>query len=123
MNIVRAYKWTFISGAFILLLLLLPSQLFPKTPQNQIGLDKVVHAFLFGAMTAVFSAEHRAGKKVSPPFVMSLFVISAFALLTEFCQVLTHTRHFDVRDWGADIIGILIALLAMRLVAHLSAHP
>jgi putative flippase GtrA len=41
-------------------------------------LDKIVHGFLFGVVTAVFCAEHRRWTKVSPPFFLS-FAIIGFA--------------------------------------------
>ncbi len=121
MNAVKSYKWTIMSAVSVLVLLLLPSQFFPKTPRGTIEIDKIVHAFLFGAVTAIFCAEHRQWKKMNPPFFFSFIVIGAFAFLTETSQLATKTRHFDMKDFSADIIGIAAALLIMRLVATMGA--
>jgi VanZ family protein len=120
MSTIKSYKWTIASAIAVLVLLLIPSQAFQKAPQSLIGLDKFVHAILFGAMTAVFCAEHRALKKMNPKFLLSLIIISAFAFLTEISQLLTITRHFDLKDFGADTIGIATALVVMRIATVLS---
>jgi len=117
MDTIKSYKWTIASSVSVLVLLLLPSQAFFRTPRSAIEIDKLVHALLFGSVTAVFCAEHRAWKKRSPAFFLSLTVIGTFALLTELGQLFTKTRHFDMKDLAADIIGIAAALLIMRLVA------
>lgn len=118
MDRIKSYKWTIASSVSVLVLLLLPSQVFPKTSSGLIEIDKIVHALLFGSVTAVFCAEHRAWKKTNPPFFLSLAVIGAFALLTEMSQRLTKTRHFDMKDLTADLVGIAAALLLTRLVAR-----
>jgi len=118
MNAVKSYKWTLASAISVLVLLLLPSQFFPKTPRGIIELDKIVHVILFGTVTAIFCAEHQAWKKMNPPFFLTLIVIGAFAFLTETSQLATKTRHFDMKDFSADAIGIAAALLIMRLVAR-----
>jgi len=121
MERIKSYKWTIASSVSVLVLLLLPSQVFPKTSRGLIEIDKVVHTLLFGSVTAVFCAEHRAWKKMSPPFFLSMAVIGAFALLTEMGQRFTKTRHFDMKDLAADVVGIAAALLLMRLVARTRA--
>jgi hypothetical protein len=118
MDSIKSYKWTIASSVSVLVLLLLPSQVFPKTSRGLIEIDKIVHALLFGSVTAVFCAEHRAWKKRNPPLFLSLAVIGAFAFLTELCQRLTKTRHFDMKDFAADLVGIAAALLLTRLVAR-----
>ncbi len=122
MERIKSYKWTIASSVSVLVLLLLPSQVFPKTSRGLIEIDKVVHTLLFGSVTAVFCAEHRAWKKTSPPFFLSMAVIGAFALLTEMGQRFTKTRHFDMKDLAADVVGIAAALMIMRLVARRRNH-
>lgn len=117
MDRIKPYKWTIASSVSVLVLLLLPSQVFFRTPQSAIEIDKLVHALLFGSVTAVFCAEHRAWKKRSPAFFLSLAVIGTFALFTELGQLFTKTRHFDMKDLVADFVGIAMALLIMRLMA------
>lgn len=80
-------------------------------------LDKIVHGFLFGIVTAVFCAEHQRWTKVSPPLFLSFAIIGVFSFMTEVSQLATKTRHFDLKDFGADLIGIAAGLLLMRLVA------
>ena len=118
MKVIKWYKWTISSAAFVLVLLLLPSKVFPRTPRALIEIDKVVHAFLFGSVTAIFSSEYKALKKLSPPFFLSLAIIGVFAFLTEVSQLATKTRHFDMLDFCADIVGIGLALLITRLIAN-----
>lgn len=120
MNTIKSYKWTIASAMVVLLLLLMPFRIFQQTPQSLNDFDKFIHAILFGAMTAVFCAEHSALKKINPKFLLSLVIISAFAFLTEIGQLLTITRHFDLKDFGADAIGIAAALLVMRIATMLS---
>lgn len=117
MALLKSYKWTIASAAIVLTLLLLPSQVFPKTPRSPLELDKIVHAILFGAVTAIFCGEHRAWKKVNPPFFLSLLIFGIFALITEASQLFTHTRHYDLLDLRADLVGIISALLIMRIIA------
>jgi len=57
---------------------------------------------------------------MNPKFLLSLIIISAFAFLTEISQLLTVTRHFDLKDFGADTIGIATALVVMRIATMLS---
>jgi VanZ family protein len=121
MDVIKSYKWTIASSVSVLVLLLLPSQVFPKTPRGIIEIDKVVHAVLFGSVTAIFCAEYRTWGKKSPPLFLSLALIGVFAILTEMSQLITQTRHFDIKDFIADIIGIAAALLIMRLIAKLGA--
>lgn len=119
MRILKFYKWTIASSFLVLLLLLLPAHLFPKTPRSMFEWDKVIHGFLFGIVTAVFCAEHKRWTKLNPPFFLSLAIIGVFSFLTEISQLATKTRHFDLEDFGADLIGILAGLLFMRLIAWL----
>lgn len=117
MNYINSYKFTITGAAVVLVLLLLPSQFFPKTPRTFIELDKVVHAILFGAVTAIFCAEHFARERRSPPFFLTLIIVAAFAMLTEMSQLFTRTRHFDMRDFAADMVGIAIVLASAKLLA------
>jgi len=117
MALLKLYKWTIASAAIVLILLMLPSQVFPKAPRSPFELDKLVHAILFGAVTAIFCGEHRAWKKINPPFFLSFFIFGIFALITEASQLFTRTRHYDLLDLRADLAGIASALLIMRIIA------
>jgi len=117
MNYAKSYKFTIAAALAVIILLLLPAQFFPRTPHTIIELDKVVHGILFGIVTAVFSAEHFSRTRKSPPFLLTLFIFAAFAMLTETSQLFTRTRKFDLRDFAADMVGIAAALLLSWLVA------
>ncbi len=117
MNYAKSYKFTITASLAVMVLLLLPSQFFPKTSHSMIELDKVVHGILFGIVTAVFSAEHFVRTRKSPPFFLTLVIFAAFSLLTETSQLFTHTRKFDIRDFAADMVGIIVALVLSWLVA------
>ncbi len=117
MNYAKSYKFTIAAALVVIVLLLLPSQFFPRTPRTAIELDKVVHAILFGIVTAIFSAEHFSRTRKSPPFLLTLLTFAAFSILTETSQLFTKTRHFDMRDFAADMVGIAAALVLSRIVA------
>ncbi|MCX8013630.1 MAG: VanZ family protein [Rectinema sp.] len=119
MKIITHYKWTILSAALVLTILLLPSALFLKMPSRSLLNDKTVHAILFGFMTAVFSLEYRHWKKLHAPLIPTFLAISAFAYLTEIAQSVTPSRHYDLRDFLADLVGIAVGIMAVRVVCYL----
>ncbi len=118
MNYAKSYKFTIIAALVVITLLLLPAQFFPRTPRTFIELDKVVHVILFGVVTTIFSAEHFARTRKSPPFLLTLIICAAFSILTEVSQLFTRTRKFDMKDFAADIVGIGIALVLSWIVVR-----
>lgn len=118
MNIIARYKWSILSAVLVLTLLLLPSALFQKMASRSLLNDKSVHAILFGFLTAVFCIEHRYWKKSHPPILPTFLVIGIFAYLTELAQAATRSRHYDVRDFYADLGGIVFGILAARAAAY-----
>lgn len=117
MRMLKQYKFTIASAALVIALLLLPSQFLPKPRRSAIEVDKIVHALLFATVTAVFCAEHFARTRKSPLFFLTLGTVASFAILTELSQHLTRTRHFDLKDFAADVVGIVAALAISKLTS------
>ncbi len=89
---------------FLLLIELEPSKgSFPHA-------DKLVHAFLFLTLSGV-------GYLAFPKTIRLVLVSLAFyGIITEVLQhMLTVTRHASVLDWAADVTGILLCVLIIRL--------
>jgi len=117
-----SYK-NFIPGIlwFILLLFLicLPKQEMPEIKPvwwfSVIRLDKIVHAAMFGMLNylfifPIFKSEMVESTKVNY-FIWISLAASIWGLLTEFIQLLVPGRSFELWDWFADSIGVLIALV------------
>lgn len=119
MKMLARYKWSILSAVLVLTLLLLPSALFQKMASRSLLNDKTVHAILFGFLTAVFCLEHQYWKKSHPPIVLTFLVISIFAYLTELAQMATRSRHYDARDFFADVVGIAAGMLTARAIASI----
>ena len=77
--------------------------------------DKIVHAAMFGMLNylfiiPIFNAEMVVSTKVKY-FIWISLAASIWGLLTEFIQLLVPGRSFELWDWFADSLGVLIALI------------
>jgi type IV secretory pathway TrbD component len=85
--------------------------------QDLFQYDKAIHAILFGVQTwllakALLNYQYKSYSKI---IWLSMFISSAYGLLTEVLQgSLTTTRTFDYADWIADTIGCVIAALVLN---------
>ena len=99
----------------ILVLICLPGSDIPtvSTWMNDIYLDKWVHAGLFAVLTFLFIypiARLNFTKTVKKSIAFKIAIaIWLWALTTEFIQKFIPDRSFDMFDWLADSLGILIA--------------
>lgn len=81
--------------------------------------DKWIHVFLFGML--VFLVNRPFGLSDFPlsrknnTFVLTGVAVSAWGLVTEIIQkYFVPGRDFELADWGADILGSLIAVLLSK---------
>lgn len=74
-------------------------------------LDKIIHATLFAALTAV-------GYCAYAKYSIWLYIgLAAYGILTELSQgAFTTTRYASVYDWLADLTGILLCILAIKII-------
>ena len=77
--------------------------------------DKIIHAGMFGMLNylfiiPIFKSEMVVSTKINYFIWISIFA-SVWGLSTEFIQLLVPGRSFDLWDWFADSVGVLMALL------------
>ena len=82
-------------------------------------LDKFVHAFMFALLTFLFLlpiAESSMFKKEKRHYFIRIGIAACiWGITTEFIQLFyCPTRSFDLLDWAADSIGVLIAVIYCR---------
>jgi VanZ family protein len=103
----------------VLILICLPKQEMPEIEPmwwfSIIRPDKVVHAVMFGMLNylfifPIFKSEMVESTKVNY-FIWISLAASVWGLSTEFIQLLVPGRSFDLLDWLADSIGVLMALI------------
>lgn len=84
----------------------------PEVPQpfSMIGLDKLVHAGLFGVQAALAG---RALRQDSRPWWPALVGVIAFGAFTEVEQFFIPSRSMELDDFLADSIGAIIGLVAI----------
>jgi VanZ family protein len=72
--------------------------------------DKIIHATLFAMLTAV---GYLAYEKYSTWLYIGL---TAYGIMTEISQsAFTITRNASIYDWLADLVGILLCMLAIKI--------
>lgn len=107
---------------------LLPARFFSQveTPLPPIpGLDKIVHALMYAALTAAYLHTLPVHKRANLRTVLCVALISAvFGLVMELCQQwLTTTRSMDPFDELANVTGALVcALLAFAWARRISIN-
>ncbi|MCC6142659.1 MAG: VanZ family protein [Candidatus Hydrogenedentes bacterium] len=82
------------------------------------GLDKIVHVFLYGGLTALVSAGIRTAPRRASAmrqfWVPIVFAVS-FGIVDEFHQYFIPLRNFDPLDVVANTTGALLAQVALCL--------
>ncbi len=109
-----AIGWT----VFVTILLCLPGSAFPSEDWfNKYYVDKLVHAFLFGTLVALYVlyikyADLNDKKKLA---IFVTVCACLFGLAMEFVQkyYIPH-RAFEMLDFAADSVGAIIAFLLLR---------
>ena len=108
--------WFFI----VLILMCLPGDELPETDWLHVNyFDKIMHVCVFSFLCFLFCWPfYKSG--VSKPERNSYFIkialsVSIWGLTTEFIQkYIAIGRSFDLLDWAADSIGVLIAFLITK---------
>ena len=82
-------------------------------------LDKWVHGIMFAVMTFLFLlpiADSSMFKKIKRHYFIRIGIAACiWGLTTEFIQKFyCPTRSFDLFDWAADSIGVLVAVIYCR---------
>lgn len=114
MNFIKKYKLTIITIVLIFIAILMPGQDVPEVGIQ--GIDKIVHFTMFGVLTLCFYWEYIHSKGKAPQFMMTWLSLEAFAYLTEIMQLFANGRSYDMKDFIADSIGILLGLAFFKLL-------
>lgn len=77
------------------------------------GLDKLVHAALFGILAWLALQARARGGARRPPVWFLLVAIGVFAGADEWVQQFITGRSADLMDWIADMTGVLSAVLIL----------
>jgi len=121
-NFLPGIIWFFV----ILVLICIPGDEIPQPRGwfewiNLIQFDKLVHSGIFAVLTFLFIRPvARAGfsKKIQWNYFLFISLMACiWGLTTELIQkFFIPTRRFDLIDWTADSIGVLLALLLCRYI-------
>ncbi len=116
-KIIPGIAWFFL----VLFLICLPGNEFPKDIEwlDKIYFDKFVHIGLFGILTFLwmmpFVKSNINNKSKIQVILKIAFAVSIWGLTTEFIQkFFIPFRAFDLWDWAADSVGVLMAWLYWR---------
>ncbi len=105
-----ATVWTLV----VLLALFLPARAIDAPESLSIpGLDKAVHFILFAILTFLIAMALRE-RGISYKAWMLCLILGLFGLSTELIQTLIEDRNGDILDFGADMAGVVIALLIIK---------
>lgn len=109
--------WFFI----VALLTLLPGNDLPESGWlgDIAGFDKLVHIALFGGLTFLFCIPyfkvHFSFQKKLNSFIKIALATSVWGITVEFLQkYFVPGRDFELLDWAADSVGVLIAFWLCR---------
>lgn len=118
-------EWTFSLGlrrwacglhlALIAVLSLLPAWIFPPSVTSVAGLDKVVHAVLYGVLGALLYWTATASRKDANPTLWWLGAMG-YGVLMEVLQLILSgaSRGFSWGDVLANAVGVAVGWLVMR---------
>jgi len=101
----------------VMVIICMPKQDLPDVADwfHRIYFDKWVHAGMFGVLTlpTIFPFHKVYGnrKKLITLIVTISCATSCWGLVTECIQLYVPGRSFDLLDWAADSLGVLLAAL------------
>lgn len=104
-----------LAGGWALVAAVIFVSLWPDMPDVDVGvkfIDKFGHAIAYASLMAYFGFIYQ---KRSHAGIFMLLVLLGVAL--EFVQWLSGKRMFELMDIGANVAGITIGLIAVRVVA------
>jgi VanZ family protein len=98
----------------------------PSVPAPPVaGADKAAHLLLYGAFAALsLRAAWSGGPSVRRLLAVAL-AIAVFGALDEWHQLYIPGRSADVRDWFADVTGMMLGLIVMAslLLRRIPRNP
>ena len=108
----RTSRWWICAVYLVLLavLSLLPAWLFPSATTQVPGLDKLVHAGMYGVLGALFRWAADENKRWAARWWGLPLAGAGYGLLMECCQYGCSggARTFSMRDAGANLLGIMV---------------
>jgi VanZ family protein len=109
MQRLRTWALTCAWAAVIVAVTAAPASTIPVTP-NLPGVDKLVHAGLFGVLTWLALQARARDRGTQIPRWALVLCIAIFAAADEGLQRFVPGRGADIVDWIADMLGTLIAV-------------
>ncbi len=109
MKQIKYYKWTIVTVILIWIAILMPGGNGPSIGIPHI--DKVVHFGMFATLVLSFYSEYTYQHKKLPKHLVSWGIIEGFALLTEIAQLFVPGRSYDIKDFIADSLGMLLMMI------------
>jgi hypothetical protein len=113
---IKTYKFSILIALAILVALLIPSATFTKI-SSPAGMDKLVHFGLFFIFTLVYIFEFKKEKHKFPGFQHGAFIAFGFVIASEMLQLLSRSRHFELLDVTAGILGSATVFAVFKLLA------
>jgi len=111
MSTARRWAPSVLWGALILVATSLPGSTLPSAPSIP-GLDKVVHASLYGVLA--FLVGQAMAAQALRTLLIATVAIAVFAAADEWHQRWIPGRGADPLDWLADVAGATIGFLLSR---------
>jgi VanZ family protein len=103
--------------AMLFLLTHLPGEVDEVRPKRRVPhLDKLAHAAAFAGLAALACVAATAFRPVTPSVLVGIAgVLAAYAAVDELTQGWIRDRTPDLRDWLADMLGMLAGMGAFLL--------
>ena len=118
---IRKFLPAIIWFIIVMALMCTPGSDLPKVDDwfQRLYVDKWIHAFLFGVLTYLFMYPIKRSsfsiKEKIQFFIRISLALSIWGLTIEFIQkYYVPNRSFDLWDWAADTVGIVIAFIFLR---------
>lgn len=109
MQRLRTWGLTLAWAAVIVAVTAAPASTLPSAPLLP-GLDKLVHAVLFGVLAWLALSARARDHGIRVPMWILIVSLATFAAADEGLQRLVPGRGADWMDWMADMAGVLIAV-------------
>ena len=112
--------WGYIGVVLFLILYDFSDQKMTEIPTTILGipLDKIVHFMMFFSFPVIIDIYRKSHPKIKwlQRSIVILILGTAFAITTELLQLLlTSYRSFDISDIIADICGVIIGIVVIKI--------
>jgi VanZ family protein len=109
MQRLRTWGLTLAWAAVIVAVTLAPARTLPSAPLLP-GMDKLVHAALFGILAWLALQARARDRAAYVPVWLLILGLATFAAADEWLQHFVPGRSADWMDWLADMAGVLMAV-------------